>query len=449
MIRVETAVTVRAPVATVREIYADYSQWPQVFPTIKRVRLVEQRGLTAVLEIDHIEGHVINELTVAGNDIRLWEVKRHYDALFVNQFHAIGEGTRFIVQGEIHLKGAARLLRPFLGRFVRQQMERWQLQPVKAAAEARSASVTPAIRPMRARRVRQHAEFMTTSNNPITTAALHIGPMGYRDLGAGPTVVFLHGVLMAGDVWQPVADQLSDSFRCIMPTLPLGAHRTAVRPDADLSLDGFGHLVLDFLEKLDLHDVTLVGNDHAAVLAAAVLPSPRIAGLVITSCEAFENYPPGLPGKNLRLTAALPGGLLGVAHLMRIRALRRLPMTFGWLSKRPLPDDLVDGWLRPLRSNAAVRRDLRRYAAGARRRHMTSICERLRAVKVPTLVVWTPEDRIQRVEHGARLAKAIPGAQLKQIDDSYTLMMRDQPDRLAWLLRDFIAQKVVAVGQFA
>ena len=78
MIRVETAVTVRAPVATVREIYADYSQWPQVFPTIKRVRLVEQRGLTAVLEIDHIEGHVINELTVAGNDIRLWEVTRHY-----------------------------------------------------------------------------------------------------------------------------------------------------------------------------------------------------------------------------------------------------------------------------------------------------------------------------------------------------------------------------------
>jgi Polyketide cyclase / dehydrase and lipid transport len=255
MIRVKTAVIVHAPVATVRDVYADYSHWPQVFPTIKGVRLVAQHGMTAVLEVDHVEGHVINELTVTGNEIRLWEVKRHYDALFVNQLHAIGEGTPFIVQGEIHLKGAARLLRPFLGRFVRQQMERWQLQPVKAAAEARSASVTPAIRPMRGRRVRQHAEFMTTSNNPKTTAALHIGPVDYRGVGAGPTVVFLHGVLMAGDVWQPVADQLSDSFRCIMPTLPLGAHRTAVRPDADLSLDGFGHLVLDFIEKLDLHDV--------------------------------------------------------------------------------------------------------------------------------------------------------------------------------------------------
>jgi pimeloyl-ACP methyl ester carboxylesterase len=404
-------------VATVRNLYADYSDWPNLFPTIKGVQLMDQRGLTAVLEVDHVEGHVINELTVTSNEIRLWEVKRHYDALFVNQFHAVPQGTRFVVQGEIHLKGAARLLRPFLGHFVRQQMERWQLLPVKAAAEARSTAVI----------------------------AADIGPIDYIDVGTGPPVMFLHGVLMAGDVWQPVVDRLRDTFRCIVPTLPLGAHHTAVRPDADLTLAGFGHLVLDLLEKLDLRDVTLVGNDHAAVLAAAVLPSTRIAGLVITSCEAFENYPPGLPGKNLRLTAALPGGLLAVAHLMRIKASRRLPVTFGWLSKRPLPEDLVDGWLLPLRHDAAVRRDLRRYAAGARRRHMSSICERLGAVSAPTLVVWTPEDRIQRVEHGTRLAEAIPGAQLKQINDSYTLMMRDQPDRLAWLLRDFIAQKVVAL----
>jgi pimeloyl-ACP methyl ester carboxylesterase len=83
-------------------------------------------------------------------------------------------------------------------------------------------------------------------------------------------------------------------------------------------------------------------------------------------------------------------------------------VTFGWLSKRPLPDDLVEEWLQLLRSNAAVRRDLRRYAAGARRRQMTSICERLGEVNVPTLVIWTPEDRIQRPEHGADWQKRFP-----------------------------------------
>ena len=272
----------------------------------------------------------------------------------------------------------------------------------------------------------------------MRTAQLDIGSIEYADTGSGPAVVFLHGVMMAGNVWRPVVDRLNDRFRCIIPTLPLGAHGTTVKPDADLSLAGFGRMVHEFLDQLDLTNVILVGNDHAAVLAAGVLPSTRIAGLVITSCEAFENYPPGLPGKNLRLTAVIPGGLLRIAHLLRISSLRRLPVTYGWLTKRPLPDGLIDAWVQPLRTEPGVRRDLRRYAAGARRRHMTDICDHLSEVTVPTLVVWTPEDRIQRVEHGARLAEAIPGARLELINDSYTLLMRDQPEQLARLLRDFI-----------
>ena len=269
------------------------------------------------------------------------------------------------------------------------------------------------------------------------TAQLSMGPIDYVDVGTGPTLVFLHGVLMAGDVWDPVTDQLRREFRCILPTLPLGAHRAPMHPDADLTLAGFGRMVVEFLDRLDLHDVTLVGNDHAAVLAAAVQGSPRIRRLVVTSCEAFENYPPGLPGKNLRLTALLPGGLLGIAQLLRIRGLRRQPLTFGWLSKRPLPDVLVNEWLRPFQTDPGVRRDLRRYAAGARRRHMNDISARLADVTLPTLLIWTSEDRIQRRDHGARLAQIMPNTRLELVTDSYTLVMRDQPQRVSELVREF------------
>lgn len=278
---------------------------------------------------------------------------------------------------------------------------------------------------------------MTTSDT-TQTVQLDSGSIAYADVGNGPPVVFLHGVLMSSTVWWPVVERLRHRIRCIVPTLPLGAHTRAMHDDADLSLAGFGRLVLDFLERLDLHGVTLVGNDHAAILAAAVEQSPRVAGLVVTSCEAFDNYPPGLPGTNLRLIAALPGGLFLTGQLLRIRLLRRLPLTFGWLSKRPLPDDLVSEWLVPLQHDSGVRRDLRKYAAGARRRHLQDICDRLPLVRVPTLVVWTPEDRIQVPDHGARIARAIPGASLKLIDDSRTLVMRDQPDVLAELLATFV-----------
>jgi pimeloyl-ACP methyl ester carboxylesterase len=227
----------------------------------------------------------------------------------------------------------------------------------------------------------------------MATVELTAGPLDYEDSGGdGPVLVFLGGVLMDGSVWDPVVADLRRDHRCVVPTLPLGAHRRPMHPQADLSLRGFGRLVAELLERLDLREVTLVQNDHGAALALAGKRPARVARLVISSCEAFENYPPGLPGRNLRLTAMAPGGLLLAVQALRLRWLRRLPMTFGWMSKRPLPDELVDRWLGPAQHQRAVRRDLRRYLVGARRRDMLAICQRLGAFDRPVLVVWTPED---------------------------------------------------------
>ncbi len=270
---------------------------------------------------------------------------------------------------------------------------------------------------------------------------LTAGTIDYEDTGTdGPVLVLLGGVLMDGSVWDPVVADLRRDHRCVVPTLPLGAHHRPMRPGADLSLRGFGRMVAELLERLDLRDVTLVQNDHAAALALAGDNPARVARLVISSCEAFENYPPGLPGKNLRLMAMIPGGLVLAAQAMRLRPVRRLPVTLGWMSKRPLPGDLVDQCLKPVRTQRGVRRDLRDYAAGARRHQMLEVCQRLPSFDRPTLVVWTPEDRVQRPAHGQRLAGLFPDARLIEIPDSYTLIMRDQPAAFARAIREFIRQ---------
>jgi pimeloyl-ACP methyl ester carboxylesterase len=123
---------------------------------------------------------------------------------------------------------------------------------------------------------------------------------------------------------------------------------------------------------------------------------------------------------------------------MRLRPLRRLPISFGWMAKRPLPDELMDRWLRSLQAQRGVRRDLRKYASSARRRQMLEVCQRLRSFDRPALVVWTPEDRVQRPEHGRRLADLLPDARLVEIPDSYTLIMRDQPEAFARAVREFV-----------
>jgi pimeloyl-ACP methyl ester carboxylesterase len=276
---------------------------------------------------------------------------------------------------------------------------------------------------------------------------LTAGTIDYDDTGGrGPVLVLLGGVLMDGSVWDPVVDDLRRDHRCIVPTLPLGSHRRPMHADADLSLAGYGRMVAELLERLDLDDVTLVQNDHAAALALAVEDPPRVARLVISSCEAFENYPPGFPGKNLRLLAMVPGGLLLAMQSMRIGPLRRSPLGLGLMSKRPIPDDVVKRWLHPIQTQGGVRRDLRRYAAGARRRQMMDICERLAEFDRPSLVIWTPEDRVQRPDHGRRLADTLPDARLVEVSDSRTLIMRDQPEQFARAVRDFVLETDTATA---
>jgi pimeloyl-ACP methyl ester carboxylesterase len=269
---------------------------------------------------------------------------------------------------------------------------------------------------------------------------LSAGVIEYEDTGTGPVVVLVHGALMDGGQWRHVVAELSDSFRCVVPTLPLGAHRRPMRSDADLSLRGHAALIAEFLEKLDLSDVTLTFNDWcAAQLLVADGHTSRIARLVLVSVETDDNYPPGLPGRILALSGRAPGGLALAAHLLRIGRLQRLPLTFGRMSKRPIPPDVISGWLAPLRAQRLVRRDVRKYVTDTRRGRADLIAAnaRLATFERPVLVAWGADDRVMPVHSGRRLAAAFPRSSFIEIADSATLVPWDQPATLASAIRNF------------
>ena len=279
----------------------------------------------------------------------------------------------------------------------------------------------------------------------MSEVELSAGTIEYEDTGGGgPVVVLLHGLVMDGSLWRHVVADLRSDYRCVVPTLPLGGHRRPMRPDADLSPRGIARLVGEFLERLDLREVTLVQNDHGAALVLAGERPERIARLVLVSCEAFDNYPPGLPGKTVALVARLPGGLNALAQPMRLRALRRLPLALGWMTKRPVPHEVTDAWLRPLLTQREIRRDLIKYVRTGTKRDMIEATERLRSFDRPALVIWAAEDRVMPLDHGRRLAQLLPRGQLVEISDSYTLIPEDQPAELARALRDFLAAEAGA-----
>lgn len=273
---------------------------------------------------------------------------------------------------------------------------------------------------------------------------LSAGPIAYEDSGGdGPVVVLLHGLVMDGRLWSGVVSELPDDFRWILPTLPFGAHPQPMRPDADLSLRGVGRLVAELLERLDLNDVTLCFNDWGgAQVMIADGRVGRVGRLVLVSCEAFDNYPPGIPGRLASLSAKLPGGIEIMRRTLLVPALCRLPVTFGWMSKRGVPDELMREWLAPL-ARREIRRDLRKYAGGSRRgrRDMLAATSALASFERPVLIVWASEDKIMPPDHGRRLAELFPVSKLVEIPDSYTLVPIDQPALLAASLAEFIGDR--------
>ncbi|MGH3089505.1 MAG: alpha/beta fold hydrolase [Rubrobacteraceae bacterium] len=270
---------------------------------------------------------------------------------------------------------------------------------------------------------------------------LSAGTIEYEDTGGdGPVLVLLHGVAMDGSLWRGVVADLRPDHRCVVPTLPLGGHRRPMRPDADLTIQGMVRLVAEFLERLDLRDVTLVGNDWGgAQLVVSEGIDERVGRLVLTSCEAFENYPPGVPGRAVARAAAMPGGIYLAFQSLRLRPLRRLPMTWGWMSKRPVPDEVMDEWFRPLQTRGDIRRDLRKYATSIPpKKVLLRWTERLISFDRPALVAWAREDRVMPPEHGRRLAGMLPRGRLIEIPDSYALIPEDQPRELARAIRGFV-----------
>jgi pimeloyl-ACP methyl ester carboxylesterase len=268
------------------------------------------------------------------------------------------------------------------------------------------------------------------------------GTIRYRDTGAGDPIVFVHGLLVNGALWRKVTPPLEGGHRCIVPDLPLGSHRIPMAAEADLSPPGVARLVSDFLDALELDGVTLVGNDTGGAICQLVAAhhAERVGRLVLTPCDAYENFlPPAF--RPLQYGARVPGLITALVQGARIGAIRRGPLGFGMLIKRrPIDDEALRGYLTPFLADRRVRRDALKVLRGISNRQTIEAAERLREFDRPTLIAWAPEDRFFKLRFAERLASDIPNARLVRIEDSLTFVPEDQPEQLAEAIAGFIEE---------
>jgi pimeloyl-ACP methyl ester carboxylesterase len=267
---------------------------------------------------------------------------------------------------------------------------------------------------------------------------LPAGTIRYREAGSGPPLVFVHGYLVDGRLWDGVVDRLADRFRCLAPDWPIGAQQVAMNPDADLSPPGVAAIIASFLDALELDDVTIVGNDSGGAMSQVLVTRhpERIGRLILTNCDTHENFPPG-PFKSMPPLAKLPGGMDVIAAPFRIGAVAR--RAFKPFSKRGIPADLITSWMAPAKNDRAIMRDLKKVTVGMHRRYTLEAAAKLRGSQLPILLAWAPGDKYFPISYAERLAGEAGNARIVPIADSSTFVSLDQPQRLADEIAQFAA----------
>jgi pimeloyl-ACP methyl ester carboxylesterase len=277
-------------------------------------------------------------------------------------------------------------------------------------------------------------------NGPSKSATLAAGRVSYRDTGSGAPLLFVHGLLTDGTLWRKVTPLLEQGHRCLVPDWPLGSHREAMSPDADLTPPGLARIVSDFMDELGLEDVTLIGNDTGGAICQLVATRhpERLGRLVLTPCDAYENFLPPM-FRPLQAIARVPGSIWAIGQGMRLTPLRHAPNAFGWLVKHGPDPDVTRSWIEPSLHSRDVRRDTAKLLRGISNRYTLEAAEQLSGFDRPTLIAWAPEDRFFKFSYAERLAAAIPNSRLESIQDSWTFVSEDQPEPLAQLLEGFVA----------
>lgn len=271
-----------------------------------------------------------------------------------------------------------------------------------------------------------------------TVVDLPFGPCAVHVTGEGPPVLFVHGIIVNGSIWDALVPDLARDHTVIRPDLPLGAHALPARHRDRVTPEGVADALAALVEALGHEQVVVVGNDSGGAISQvfAARHPERVRALVLTTCDALDHFPPTLL-KPMKPMLAIPGYVDLLGFLYRFRPVRRSFLGAG-LVISDIDDAMIDPYFDRLSQDREARRDMATFIRGCRPALTHAAAEALESFPRPILLAWGRGDRLFPESDAEALHARWPTSDLAWIEDTKTFSMVDQPERLLALLRPFL-----------
>jgi pimeloyl-ACP methyl ester carboxylesterase len=293
---------------------------------------------------------------------------------------------------------------------------------------------------------------MTTTPDPLSRFALSevhrttvAGiSIAYRDIGAGPTVLLLHGWPMDGSTFARVVDALADDYRFVVPDLP-GAGETAWDRGQDLTPAGLARIMAAFLDRLGIdRTLTVIGNDSGGMVARWLADS---AGPLVTRLVLLNTEIPGHRAPFQRRSRLLARWLPGYTSIARrqLRDPRFLisPAGFGGTlhDHELLLGTFRERYLDPLAASTERMDDARRsFISLLDWRQLDGLAAVHRRIAAPTWFLWGRDDPTFPIAPAKRMFDQFPNTRdFLTVERARLYVQEDRPDEVIRHLQVILA----------
>ncbi len=262
---------------------------------------------------------------------------------------------------------------------------------------------------------------------------VHVRDEGPRD---DPVpLVLLHGTSASLHTWDGWVDVLKTQRRVIRFDLP-GFGLTGPHPTHDYSLDAYVRLVGGMVDALGVQSFVLAGNSLGGQVAwatAAAMPS-RVRQLILVDAAGYPLEPQSIP---IGFRIARIPGLRSLAEVILPRGVVQSSLRSVYGDPNKVSPALVDRYYE-LTLRQGNRQALAYRFDAMQKNDMQAGMAAIRALKLPTLILWGGRDRLIPIDNAKRFAADIAGSRLVVLDDLGHVPQEEDPVRTVQVVQSFL-----------